>query len=78
MYAPVSDPKSVKGHNGTHQHLYYGPRNTLKQEHPRGSIVDPQGLNQDGFNSLSCNMLKTRLFMYDIFQLNKLTSGIHV
>ena len=25
----------------------------MKQEHPRGSIVEPQDLHQDGLNSLS-------------------------
>ena len=42
----------------------------IKQEHPRGSIVEPQGLHQDGLNSLSYNGLKTTIIIahvYDIF-----------
>ena len=42
----------------------------FKQEHPRGSIVEPQGLHQDGLNSLSYNGLKTPIIIahvYDIF-----------
>ena len=42
----------------------------LKQVHPRGSIVDPQGLHQDGPNSLPYNGLKTPIiisYVYDIF-----------
>ena len=34
-----------------------------KQEHPRGSIVEPQGICQDNFNSLSYNGLKTPIII---------------
>ena len=34
-------------------------KHMAKQEHPRESIVDPQGLHQDGLESLSYNSSKT-------------------
>ena len=41
-----------------------------KQEHPRGRIVEPQGLHQDGLNYMSYNSLKTPIIIahvYDIY-----------
>ena len=41
-----------------------------KQEHPRGSIVEPQCLHQDGLNYLSYHRLKNPIIIahvYDIF-----------
>ena len=35
-----------------------------KQEHQRGSIVEPQGLHQDGLISLSYNGLKPQLSLH--------------
>ena len=42
----------------------------IKQENPRGIIVGPQCLHQDGSDSLSYNGLKTPIIIahvYDIF-----------
>ena len=49
---------------------YYGIIKEGKQEHPRGSIVEPQWLHQDGLNSLSYYGLKNPIIIahvYDIF-----------
>ena len=35
----------------------------MKQEHPRGSIVEPQDLHQDGLNFLSYSGLKTPIII---------------
>ena len=43
----------------------------IKQKHPRGSIVEPPGLQQDGLNSLPYSGLKSPIIIaqvYDIFQ----------
>ena len=48
-------------------HLY---TDMNKQEHPRGSIVEPPYLHQDDLNSLSYNGLKTPIIIahvHDIF-----------
>ena len=43
-----------------------------KQEHPRGSIVEPQGYHQDALNSLSYNGLKTPIIIaHFILQKNR-------
>ena len=50
------------------------PKSFSKQEHPRGSIVEPQGVHKYDLNSLSYNGLKTTIFIahvYAIFLLQK-------
>ena len=38
-------------------------QNKYQQEHPRGSLVEPQSLHQNGFNSLSYNGLNTLIII---------------
>ena len=42
-------------------------QNIGKQEHPRGNIVDPQGLQQDGLNSLSYDGLNTPIIIAHVY-----------
>ena len=39
----------------------------VQQEHPRGSIVETQGLHQDGLNSLSYNGLKASIIIAHVY-----------
>ena len=47
----------------------YSHRYNTEQKHPRGSIVEPQGLHQDCPNSLSYNVLKTPIIIADVYDL---------
>ena len=40
-----------------------------KQEHPRGSIVEPQVLHQEGLNYLSCSGLETPIIIAHVYEL---------
>ena len=41
-----------KNNNNNWKNIYVHCKNKHQQEHPRGSIVEPPGLHQDGINSL--------------------------
>ena len=43
--------------------------NMLRQEHPRGSIVEPQGFHQNGLKSLSYNGSKTLITITHIYNI---------
>ena len=52
-----------------------------KQEHPKGSIVVPQVLHQDGLNYLSYNGLKTPIIIahaYESFKLKSLRTLLRI
>ena len=64
---------------GQHNSYTYLPLNHLPlysqdgyndiHEHPRGSIVEQQGLYQDGLNSLRYNGLKTQIIIAHVCEI---------
>ena len=71
----ITKTDSLWYHNIEQMHSYMDTRQKHKQEHPRGSIVEPQDLHQDGLNSPEpYNDLNTPIIsahvsrhVYDIF-----------
>ena len=54
----------------TNESRYFLTNNKMKQEHPRGSIDDPQGLCQDGLNSLSHSGLETPIIIAHVYDIS--------